>query len=49
MGSGERFEVFRSDGVGFGFYVSRFPFSLTINLNLLLWVVSIGFGKGYDQ
>jgi hypothetical protein len=49
MGSGKRFEVWRSEAFGLGLSVSRFPFALTISVHLLAWGASIGFGKGYDQ
>lgn len=49
MGSGNKFSVWRSDGFGLGLNVSRFPFALTVSVHLLLWGVSIGFGKGYDD
>lgn len=49
MGSGDKFSVWRAQGVGLGFSVSRFPFALTISVHLLLWGVSLGFGKGYDE
>jgi hypothetical protein len=49
MGSGDRISVWRTEGFGIGLNVSRFPFSVTISAQVLLWGVSIGFGKGYDQ
>jgi hypothetical protein len=49
MGSGDKFKVWRSDGFGLGFNVSRFPFALTFNVHVLLWGISLGFGKGYDE
>lgn len=49
MGSGDRVQFCRSGGCGIGLHISRFPFALTINLGLLFWNLSIGFGKGYDQ
>jgi hypothetical protein len=49
MGSGNKFTVWKSEGFGLGFNVSRFPFALTFNLHFLMWGVSLGFGKGYDE
>jgi hypothetical protein len=49
MGSGDRFTLSRSEGFGLGLFVCRFPFALTINVSFLLWHLSAGFGKGYDQ
>lgn len=49
MGSGDRLQVYWAGSFGLGFSVARFPFALTLNLQVLLWCLSIGFGKGYDQ
>lgn len=49
MGSGKRFEVWSSEAFGIGLNVARFPFALTISVHLLVWGISVGFGKGYDQ
>jgi hypothetical protein len=49
MGSGDRITVWRAEGVGLGITIGRFPFALTISMQVLLWGFSIGFGKGYDQ
>jgi hypothetical protein len=49
MGSGNKFQVWKADGFGLGFSISRFPFALTISVSLLFWGVSLGFGKGYDE
>ena len=49
MGSGDRFTVWRTGSFGLAFNVATFPFTLTINAQFLLWGVSLGFGKGYDQ
>lgn len=49
MGSGPRFSIGFVDSFGIGFYVSRFPHSVAINLNLLNLHIYIGFGKGYDE
>jgi len=50
MGSGDRVVFGRTHkcfAVGFG--VGSFPFAVTVHVNLGLWYVSVGFGKGYDQ
>lgn len=49
MGSGDRLTLHRAGCFGLGFSVARFPFSLTLNFQVLLWCLSVGFGKGYDQ
>jgi hypothetical protein len=49
MGSGDRVKFFRSDALGAGFFVARFPFAVTLTAHLLFWCVSIGFGRGYDE
>lgn len=49
MGSGDRIKFYRIESFGFGFSLSRFPFSVTLYLHALIWSVSIGFGKGYDE
>lgn len=49
MGSGDRITVYRARSFGLGFTVSTFPFAVTLNAQVLLWGVSVGFGKGYDQ
>lgn len=49
MGSGSRFTFGVTDSVGFSFVVSRFPFAVTVNILVLCFYVSIGFGKGYDE
>jgi hypothetical protein len=49
MGSGPRFQISRIDGFGLGIYVGRFPHSISININLIMINVYIGFGKGYDE
>jgi hypothetical protein len=49
MGSGPRFQFNVIDGFGLGFYVSRFPHSLSINITLIKFGIYIGFGKGYDE
>ena len=49
MGSGSKFKVYTNyEGIGVGFYISKFPFACTINITVLLWTVMIGIGKGYD-
>ena len=49
MGAGKKFSAWNAGSIGLGFSVGRFPFALTINAQFLLWGVSIGFGKGYDE
>lgn len=49
MGSGNRFTCGLNEGCGLGIYVARFPFTVTISINLLFWFVSLGFGRGYDE
>ena len=49
MGSGDRFIFQRTEAFGLGFNVTRFPFALTINVHVLIWHVSLGFGPGYDE
>lgn len=52
MGSRDRFTFGFTDsmmGIGLGFNISRFPFTITINVHLLICWFSIGLGKGYDQ
>lgn len=49
MGSGKRFTAHSTSFIGLGFAIGRFPFALTINVHILLWCVSLGFGKGYDE
>ncbi len=49
MGSGDRLQFHRTDAFGLGLSVARFPFALTFNAHVLLWCLSIGMGKGYDQ
>lgn len=49
MGSGSRFIFNKTEGFGIGFYVSTFPFKLTINISFLFWYISLGFGKAYDE
>lgn len=49
MGSGDKFEIGRNGGFGFGIIMSRFPHQLSINITLGLWYVYIGFGRGYDE
>jgi nitric oxide reductase large subunit len=52
MGSGDRIKYGLVDdmsGIGLGFSVSRFPFSITVHLHLVIFWVAFGFGKGYDQ
>lgn len=49
MGSGPRFKITALEGFGIGLYVNRFPHALSINVNLLVINIYIGFGKGYDE
>jgi hypothetical protein len=49
MGSGDRFTFGVTQSLGLGFYVSRWPFALTIDVQFTWLHVSIGFGKGYDE
>lgn len=49
MGSGSRITFGLIPGLVFGVTVLRFPFAVTVNLNLAFVWVSLGFGKGYDQ
>ena len=49
MGSGDRIKLFYSHGFGLGFFISNFPFQLTVSFHFILWGISMGFGKGYDQ
>ena len=48
MGSGDRIKLYRAGSFGFGVYVDRFPFALTLNLHILLWGASFGIGRAYD-
>ena len=49
MGAGKKFTAYSTGSLGLGFSVGRFPFALTINVQVLMWGVSLGFGKGYDE
>ena len=49
MGSGDRIKLYQAGTFGLGVSVGRFPFSLTVNFQLAGYILSIGFGKGYDQ
>lgn len=49
MGSGNRFQLHRGESFGLGFYVARFPFAFTLGVQVAVWSISIGLGKGYDQ
>lgn len=49
MGSGDRIKFYRAGSFGLGVYAARFPFALTLNMHVLMWVVSIGFGRAYDD
>ena len=49
MGSGDKFKYGKLNCFGLGIYIDRFPFALTVGINVLFWYVSVGFGKGYDE
>lgn len=49
MGSGDRIKLMQTEAFGIGVNVSRFPFSVTFSIHVALWVLSIGFGRGYDD
>lgn len=49
MGSGPRFSISSLDGFGLGIYVSRFPHTVSISINVIVINIYIGFGKGYDE
>ena len=49
MGSGSRFKISKHEGVGLGVYIDTFPFSVTVNVSVLFWTISLGFGKAYDE
>jgi len=50
MGSGPRFSFrFIKEQFGFGFFIGKFPFALTINIYAFFWAIGLGFGKGYDE
>lgn len=50
MGSGSRFKInMARHGIGLGVYISNMPFAVTIDINVLIFNVSIGLGKPYDS
>jgi len=49
MGSGEKFSISWTEGVGLGFYVNSFPHQISINITLLKAHIYLGIGKGYDE
>ena len=49
MGSGDRIVLMFTPSLGLGMNVSRFPFALTINIQIANVLLSVGLGKGYDQ
>jgi len=50
MGSGSKFQIsFTRGSVGLGFFISRFPHQLSIDITLVCISIYIGFGKGYDE
>lgn len=50
MGSGSRFKVrFMPTMFCVGVYVDRFPFAVTVMVYLPFVVITLGFGKGYDE
>ena len=48
MGAGDRIKFYRASDLSLGFGAARFPYAVTIYVRILLWGVSIGFGKPYD-
>ncbi len=49
MGSGDKFTYGYAASFGFGFSMSKFPFAVTLMIQFLVWYISIGFGKAYDE
>jgi hypothetical protein len=49
MGSGPRFSISTTKGLGLAVYFDRFPHEVSINLLIGFFTVYIGFGKGYDN
>jgi hypothetical protein len=49
MGSGDKFTVSISEGVGFGIFFNTFPHQLSIHITLIKINIYMGFGKGYDE
>lgn len=49
MGSGSKFSIKPTGCIALGIYFSRFPHSLSININLICYSIYMGFGKGYDE
>lgn len=49
MGSGDRVVLMFAPSFGLGMQVSRFPFAITINIQVANVLLSVGLGKGYDQ
>ena len=49
MGSGDKFSVFRTGGLGFGVVFARFPHTFSVTILFLFWSIYLGFGKGYDE
>ena len=49
MGSGDRVSFSRNQGFAIGIGGDRFPFAVTLWLNLGFWSVQVGFGKAYDD
>ena len=50
MGSGSKFQIdLMTRSFGVGFYVSKFPHTVSITITLIFVSIYIGFGKGYDE
>lgn len=45
MGRGDRIKFFLVDAFGLGISMARFPFELTINVQIFWWILSVGIGK----
>ena len=49
MGSPDKFSISILRGFGLGIYVDRFPHTVSININLVVFNIYLGFGRGYDE
>lgn len=49
MGSGSRISLARNPYFGLGAYVDKWPFSVTIGVQVGFWILYLGFGKGYEE
>jgi hypothetical protein len=49
MGSGSRFKVRSCPGFGLGVYIDTFPFAFSVNITLVVFNITIGLGKAYDD